>query len=144
MGSVHKQGLVSATPDAIYNYVAQVVNAPDYIVAFTEVLSGPEPPGPPAEGQRYRVRASFLGNNVVLGLRLAQLQPGRLVQLAMEGQPNGTITIKLEPNPQGPGTHVSATLDTPAFNSMMLGMVMGGVLEQAMHRLQQTLAPGSA
>src|SRR4051794_34958264 len=143
MGSIQKEGLVQAPPETIYQYVADVQHAPAYISAFTDVLSGPEPPGPPTVGQRYRVRASFLGNNVILGLRLAQLQPGRLVQLAMEGQPSGTITIALTPAEGGRATQVAATLDTPAFNNLMLGMVMGGVLEQALHRLQGTLEPGA-
>jgi hypothetical protein len=34
---------------------------------------------------------------------------------------------------------VEATLDTPAFNTVMLNMVMGGVLEDALHRLNRTL-----
>jgi hypothetical protein len=143
MGTVQKQGLIQAPVEAIYNYVASVQHAPDYITAFTEVISGPEPPGPPVVGQRYRVRASFLGNNVVLGLRLARLEPGHLVQLAMEGQPSGTITIELTPQPGDQGTQVSASLDTPQFNSIMLNMVMGGMLEEAMTRLQRTLAPGA-
>jgi hypothetical protein len=141
MGSVQKQGVIEAPVEAVYNYVASVQHAPDYITAFTEVISGPDPPGPPTVGQRYRVRASFLGNNVVLVLRLARLEPGRLVQLAMEGQPSGAITIELVPQPGGQGTQVSATLDTPQFNSIMLNMVMGGVLEEALNRLQRTLAP---
>jgi hypothetical protein len=141
MGSVQKQGVIEAPVEAVYNYVASVQHAPDYITAFTEVISGPDPPGLPTVGQRYRVRASFLGNNVVLVLRLARLEPGRLVQLAMEGQPSGAITIELVPQPGGQGTQVSATLDTPQFNSIMLNMVMGGVLEEALNRLQRTLAP---
>lgn len=141
MGNVQKQGVIEAPAEAIYHYVADVQHAPDYITAFTEVISGPEPPGPPAVGQRYRVRASFLGNNVVLGLRLARLEPGRLVQLAMEGQPSGTISIELTPQAGDQGTQVTATLDSPQFNSIMLNMVMGGMLEEAMTRLQRALAP---
>jgi hypothetical protein len=144
MGNVQKHGAVAAPAEAIYQYVADVQHAPDYITAFTEVISGPEPPGPPTVGQRYQVRASFLGNNVVLGLRVARLEPGRLVQLALEGQPSGAITIELTPHPGGQGTQVTATLDTPQFNSMMLNMVMGGMLEEAMHRLQRALGSGSA
>src|SRR6478672_12548943 len=114
MGNVQKQGRVQALPDAVYNYVADVMHAPEYITAFTNVLSGPEPPGPPAVGQRYRVQASFLGNTVPLTLRVAQLEPDRLVQLAMEGNPNGTITIHLTPTSDGAATEVSTTLDAPA------------------------------
>src|SRR5215218_5615188 len=110
MGTVQKQGVVQAPAETIYDFVASVQHAPDYITAFTEVISGPEPPGDPAVGQRYRMRASFLGNNVVLVLRLARLEPGRLVQLAMEGQPSGTITIELTPQAGGQGTEVSASL----------------------------------
>jgi carbon monoxide dehydrogenase subunit G len=139
MGNVQKQGRVQATPDAVYQYVADVAHAPEYITAFTHILSGPEPPGPPAVGQRYRVQASFLGNNLPLTLQLVQLEPGRCVQMAMEGNPSGMITIQIAPTPDGAATTVSTTLDTPAFNNMMLSMVMGGVLEEGLHRLNRAL-----
>lgn len=139
MGNVNKHGLVRATPETVYHYVADVAHAPEYISAFTHVLSGPEPPGAPTVGQRYRMQASFLGNHVVLGLRIAKLEPGRLVELAMEGNPSGHLRIHLTPEYDGAATKVEASLDTPAFNSVMLNMVMGGVLEDALHRLNRTL-----
>jgi hypothetical protein len=139
VGNVTKHGLVRATPESVYDYVADVAHAPEYISAFTHVISGPDPAGSPAVGQRYRVQASFLGNHVVLGLRVAKLEPGRLVELAMEGNPSGHLRIHLTPAHDGAATQVEATLDTPAFNTIMLNMVMGGVLEDALHRLNRTL-----
>ena len=142
MGNVQKHGRVHAHPDAVYAFVADVLNSPQYITAFTQVLSGPEPPGPPSIGQRYRVQASFLGNNVPLTVRLSHLLPGRLVQMTLEGNPNGTITIQMAPTADGTGTDVTTSLDAPAFNSMMLNMVMGGVLEEGLHRLNRALQGG--
>src|SRR5207248_1454787 len=107
--------------------------------AFTHILSGPEPPGPPAVGQRYRVQALFLGNNVILGLRLAGLESERQVQIALEGNPTGTLTIHLTPEQDEAATAVAVTLDTPAYNSFMLGMVMGSTLDDALHRLNRAL-----
>ena len=139
MGNVSKHGLVRATPDTVYRYVADVAHMPAYITAFTHILSGPEPPGPPAHNQRYRVQASLLGNQAVLGLRVAKLEPGQLVELALEGNPSGHLRIHLTPQDEGAATRVEASLDTPAFNSAMLNMVMGGVLDDALHRLNRTL-----
>jgi ribosome-associated toxin RatA of RatAB toxin-antitoxin module len=144
MGSIHKQGVVHAPPTAVYAYVADVAHAPHYITAFTHVLSGPEPPGPPAVGQRWRVQAAFLGNTVPLGLRLAQLESHRQVQLALEGNPSGLITIHLTPEAGGAATAVSVTLDAPAFNNFMLNMVMGSMLDDSLHRLNRALTADSA
>ena len=138
MGSTSRQGLVQAPAAAIYRYVADVGHAPEYIIAFTAVLSGPEPPGPPTVGQQYRMRASFLGSDVVLGLRLAALDPDRQVQIAMEGQPRGMITIALAPAGDG-ATHVHATLESPQYAGLMLNMVMGGTLDTALQRLNAIL-----
>lgn len=139
MGNVSKHGLVRATPETVYQYVADVAHAPEYISAFTHVLSGPEPSGPPAVGQFYRVQASLLGQQVVLGLRVAQLEPGQLVELALEGNPSGHLRIHLTPEDGGAATKVEASLDTPSFNTAMLNMVLGGVLDDAVHRLNRTL-----
>ncbi len=139
MGNVSKHGLVRTTPENIYQYVAEVAHAPEYITAFTQVLSGPEPTGPPAIGQRYRVQASFLGQQVVLGLRVAQLEPERMVELALEGNPSGHLRIHLTPEHDGAATRVEASLDMPDFPTPMLNMVIGGVLDDALHRLNRTL-----
>lgn len=139
MGYTQHQGRIAAPPETVYNYVADVTNAPHYITAFTEVISGPEPPGPPAEGQRYRVRAYFLGNPALLGLRVARLEPDTLVQLALEGQPSGTLSVQLAPTTDSAATQATITLETPQFNSLMLNFALGGLLEDALQRLNKAL-----
>ena len=139
MGNIHHQAIVHAPPQAVYDYVADVRNTSAYISAFQAVQSGPEPPGPPAVGQHYRVAALFLGNPAHLQVRLVRLDPGELVQMALEGQPSGLISVQLKPVHAGTATQVALTLDTPQFNSFMLNMVLGGMLEDALHRLNATL-----
>ena len=134
---------MQAPPETIYQYVADVKNASLPDQRLHRSASGPEPPGPPAVGQRYRVRGFLPGQQRYPGI--APGPPGAGPPGATGAQPgpaSDTITITLRPTKGGRATHVEARLPAhPAFNNLMLGMVMGSVLEQALHRLQRTLEP---
>ncbi|HMA32841.1 MAG TPA: SRPBCC family protein [Chloroflexia bacterium] len=137
MGTLHKHVTVGALPAAVYNYIANVRNAPGYISAIHRITSGPV--DPPAVGQRFAAEATFLGRPAALTLRLAALDPGRRVVIALDGDPAATLTIALTPAVPGPGTRVATTLDVPSVSGLVLPFVMGPMLDESMQRLARAV-----
>ena len=137
MGTLTKHATVAASPDAVYKVVADLHNAPNYIVAIRQITSGPR--GAPAVGQRFGAAATFLGQPTNLTLRLATLEPGKRVVIALEGDPAGTMTLDLAPAHGGGSTHVSVTLDVPAVVGLLLAAMMGGMLDESLVRLAQAV-----
>ena len=138
MGTLQKHGVVAAPAQAVYDYVANVHNAPHYIAAINRILSGPA--GPPAIGQRFAADATFMGRPAALTLRTLTLDPGRRVVLALEGDPAGTLTISLAPVPGGAGTRVEAHLDVPSVAGFLVGAMLGGMLDESLARLARVFA----
>ena len=137
MGTLTKHATVRAAAAAVYNFVADLHNAPNYIVAIRQITSGPV--GAPAVGQRFGAAATFLGQPTNLTLRLATLDPGKRVVIALEGDPAGTMTLDLAPAHGGQATHVTVTLDVPAVAGLLLTALMGGMLDESLVRLGQTV-----
>ncbi len=136
MGTLHKYTTVPAPPDAVYAYVANVRNAPNYITAIRQITSGPT--GPPAVGTRFGAAATFLGRPAHLTLRVVSLRPAHEVVLALEGDPAGTLTIRVAPALNGQATRVDTELDVPSVAGILLGAMMGGMLDESMTRLAHT------
>jgi uncharacterized protein YndB with AHSA1/START domain len=137
MGHLQKHGVIAAPPATIYHYVADVRHAPQFISAITRITSGPD--GPALVGQRYGADATFMGQPAVLTLRVLELVPDHTVQLALEGDPAAVLTLRLTPTRNGQATRVDARLDVPAVPGLLLQMVMGGMLDESMTRLEQAL-----
>jgi len=49
------------------------------------------------------------------------------------------LTLRLTPTRNGQATRVDARLDVPAVPGLLLQMVMGGMLDESMTRLEQAL-----
>jgi len=137
MGNLLKQTIVQAPPGDVYNFVADLHHTPNYITAIRQITSGPV--GPPAVGQRFGAAAIFLGQPTNLTLRLAALDPGKCVVIALEGDPPGTLTITLAPAQGGQATNVNVTMDVPSVISLLLGVMMGSMLDESLARLRQSV-----
>jgi uncharacterized protein YndB with AHSA1/START domain len=137
MGHLQKHGVIAAPPAVVYRYVADVRHAPQFISAITRITSGPD--GPALVGQQYGADATFMGQPAVLTLRVLELVPDHTVQLALEGDPAAVLTLRLTPTRNGQATRVDARLDVPAVPGLLLQMVMGGMLDESMTRLEQAL-----
>jgi len=128
---------VPAAAETIYEYVADLRNAPTYISAIREITTAP--PGPPAVGQRFGAVANFLGQPAPLTLRLTTLDPGQQVSLALEGNPPGTLTINIAPGANGSSSQVEAHIDVPAVPTVLLAATLGGMLDESLRRLATAL-----
>lgn len=137
MGHLQKHGVIDAPPAAVYRYVADVRHAPQFIGAITRITSGPD--GQAVVGQRYGADATFMGQPAALTLRVLELAPDHTVRLALEGDPAATLTLRLAPARNGQATRVDARLDVPAVPGLLLQMVMGGMLDDSMTRLERAL-----
>jgi uncharacterized protein YndB with AHSA1/START domain len=137
MGHLQKHGVIAAPPAVVYRYVADVRHAPQFISAITRITSGPD--GPALVGRRYGADATFMGRPADLTLRVLELAPDHTVKLALEGDPAAVLTLRLTPTRNGQATRVDARLDVPAVPGLLLQMVMGGMLDESMTRLEQAL-----
>jgi uncharacterized protein YndB with AHSA1/START domain len=137
MGHLQKHGVIDAPPATVYRYVADVRHAPQFISAITRITSGPA--GPAVVGHQYGADATFMGQPAALTLRVLELAPDHTVKLALEGDPAAILTLRLTPARNGQATRVDARLDVPAVPGLLLQMVMGGMLDQSMTRLEQAL-----
>jgi hypothetical protein len=134
MGSLSRHAVIPAPPAAVYAFVANLRNAPEFITAIEQITSAPA--GPPAVGQRFGARATFLGRPAPLTLRVAELAPGRRVAVALDGDPPALLTITLRPEQGGHATRVETRLDAPSVPALLLVATMGGMLDASLTRLR--------
>jgi hypothetical protein len=133
MGNLTRHAVIPAPPEAVYAFVANLRNAPQFITAIQQITSAPA--GPPAVGQRFGARATFLGRPEALTLRVAELLPGRRVAVALEGDPPALLTITLRPEQGGHATRVETRLEARGVASLLLVATMGGMLDASLARL---------
>lgn len=134
MGSLTRHAVIPAPPAAVYEFVANLRNAPQFITAIEQITSAPA--GPPAVGQRFGARATFLGRPESLTLRVAELLPGGRVSVALEGDPPAMLIITLRPEQGGRATRVETRLEAPSVPALLLVATMGGMLDASLARLR--------
>ncbi|HEX8600234.1 MAG TPA: SRPBCC family protein [Chloroflexia bacterium] len=132
-----RQTNIDVPVEKVFKYLSDPRNAPNYISSITRVVSGPE--GQPQEGTLWRAEANFLGKRSLVALRLARLQTDSLVTFSIEGEPRAVLSMKLESDKRGTGTHVSLLLDVPSVPDLFLNGLMGGLLSGDMIRLKRLL-----
>lgn len=137
MGRLTRQTNIDVPVEKVFKYLSDPRNAPNYISSITRVVSGPE--GQPQEGTLWRAEANFLGKRSLVALRLARLQTDSLVTFSIEGEPRAVLSMKLESDKRGTGTHVSLLLDVPSVPDLFLNGLMGGLLSGDMIRLKRLL-----
>ena len=138
MGDISKQTIIDAPLQAVFKYVSDPRNAPTFINSITRILSGPE--GTPSQGQLWRAEATLLGKQSVINLRLHRLDPPHIVAFAIDGDPQGMLSLRLSQDAPGQArTRIALNLEVPKVPSIFLGAIMGNLLEGDMQRLKAIL-----
>ena len=138
MGDISKHTTINAPVQTVFNYVSDPRNAPSFINSINRIISGPE--GKPSQGQVWRAEATLLGKQSVINLRLHQLDPPRGVTYAIDGDPQGILSLRLsQDSSEQPRTRVAINLDVPKVPSIFLSAIMGNLLEGDMQRLKDRL-----
>ncbi|MEA2575612.1 MAG: Polyketide cyclase / dehydrase and lipid transport [Chloroflexia bacterium] len=137
MGRLTRQTNIDVPVETVFRYISNPRNAPSYISSITRIVSGPD--GQAQEGSLWRAETNFLGRRSVVTLRLARLLSDSLVTFSIEGEPRALLSMKLESDGLGTGTHVSLLLDVPSVPDLFLNGLMGSLLSGDMTRLKRKL-----
>ena len=137
MGELTKQITINATPERVFEFVSDAYNAPRYISTITRVDSGPK--GKAAIGQTWEAGVNFLGRPVNRTLRLLDLASPKLMRVALEGEPQATLTISIAPGDAPLQSRVSLTLEAPSIPTFLLETVTGALLTEDVERLKKLL-----
>lgn len=125
MRSVSASARLSAPPDEVFAFVADLQNLPSWqtgIVSAEMTTSGPVGPG-----SRAHVVRELLGQRLAVDLTLTDHQPGRRLELESSASGVGVkATLDLEPEEEG--TRLTFAMGIKAQNIFMApieGMVAG-------------------
>ncbi|MDQ3928200.1 MAG: hypothetical protein M3328_03520 [Chloroflexota bacterium] len=130
MGRLTRHTGIDVPLEKVFKYLSDPRNAPNYISSITRVISGPD--AQVQEGSLWRAESNFLGRRSLVALRLARLQTDSLVSFSLEGEPRSLLSMKLESDKRGTGTHVSLLLGVPSVPDLFLNGLMGGLLSDDM------------
>jgi hypothetical protein len=139
MGQMRERTTLPVPPATVYRFVADLHNAPRFITAIKQITSGPD--APPAVGQQFKADAVFMGQPERIILRVLRLAPEHEVAFALDGDPAGTITLRLSPA-GSTGTHIEIGMDVPSVPSLLLSFTLGGMLSSSLRGLRSVLCGG--
>src|SRR5213083_819456 len=89
MGDLTRETTVNALRESIFKFAADPHNAPKYVSSIRRIISGPT--GDPTLGQTWQAEANFLGRNVNVTVRLAELVESEVVRFVLEGEPRSIM-----------------------------------------------------
>jgi carbon monoxide dehydrogenase subunit G len=125
MRTVTASATIPATPDQVFDFVADLENLPSWQTGI--VSAELTTPGPVGVGSRAHVVRQLLGQRLAVDLALVDHQPGRRLELTSAASGVGVRAI-LELAPEDGATRLAFTMEIRAKNVFMApveGMVAG-------------------
>ena len=139
LGELTKQAVIGKSREAVFKFVSDPHNAPLYIGSINRIISGPDDDAPTV-GQSWQAEANFLGRNVTVALRLADLSAPRLVRFILDGEPQASMTLQLAQGETANSCMASLSLEVPSVPTILLSGLMGNLLVGDLDRLKQKMA----
>jgi hypothetical protein len=139
MGQMRERTTLPVPPATVYRFVADLHNAPRFITAIKGITSGPT--DPPAVGQQFKANAVFMGQPERITLRVLRLTPDREVAFALDGDPAGTILLRLSAAGSS-STHIEISMDVPSVPTLLLSLTLGRMLSDSLRGLRSVLCGG--
>jgi carbon monoxide dehydrogenase subunit G len=144
MRTVTASATIPATPDQVFDFVADLENLPSWQTGI--VSAQLTTPGPVGAGSRAHVVRQLLGQRLAVDLALVDHQPGRRLELTSAASGVGVRAI-LELAPEKGATRLAFTMEIRAKNVFMApveGMVAGAAerdIADSLARVRSHFAP---